>query len=161
MNWPYILDFIYEISYFLSVFGVFLVYATFKGRQATINLIFGLYLALLTTDHFPFTDFLTGNLGSPLAQSVGKLTLFVLFTLLLTWVTARVMPEEFQEKKFESLGKKLLLAGVASVLVMAYSFHVLPITDFLSPGTPLETLFGPESYFFWWLLLPLVVLFIL
>jgi len=126
-----------------------------------INVIFGLYFALLISTHFPYTDYLTDNLGSSLAQSVGKLTIFAIFTILLTWLAARIMPDEFREKKFESFHKKFLLAGAASVLVMAFSFHVLPVTDFLTPGTPLQTMFAPEGYFFWWLLLPLVMMFIL
>jgi len=161
MDWAYVLDFIYEISYFLSVFGVFMIWATFKGRQAMINLIFGLYFALLISIHFPYTDYLTNNLGSGLAQAIGELTIFVIFTILTTWLAARVMPDEFRERKFETLHKKFLLAGAGAILVMAFSFHVLPVTEFLTPGTPLQSLFGPESYFFWWLLLPLVVLFIL
>jgi len=161
MDWGFVLDFMFEISYLLGVFLLFMIWATFKGRQAMINVIFGLYFALLISIHFPYTNYLTENLGSALAQSVGKLTIFTVFTILMTWLAARVMPDEFQEKKFESFHKKFLLAGAASILVMAFSFHVLPVTDFLTPGTPLQTAFGPESYFFWWLLLPLVVLFLL
>lgn len=160
MGWEYVLDFMYEISYLLVVFFVFFLWATFKGRQAMINVIFGLYFALLISIHFPYTEYLTENLGNSLAQSIGVLTIFVVFTILMTWLAARVMPDEFQEKKFESLHKKFLLAGAASILVMAFSFNVLPVTDFLTPGTPLQTLFAPEGYFFWWLLLPLVVLFL-
>lgn len=159
MDWGYLLDFIYETSYFLGVFTVFVFWATFKGRQAMINLIFGLYFALLLSIEFPYTSYLTENLGSSLAQSVGTLTIFIIFTILMTWLSARVMPDEFNEKKFESLPKKFLLAGAASILVMIFSFNVLPITDFLTPGTPLQTLFAPEGYFFWWLTLPLVILF--
>lgn len=160
MDWGYILDFAYEISYFLAVFLLFMLWATFKGRQAMINVIFGLYFALLISIHFPYTDYLTENLGSSIAQSIGKLTIFVIFTILMTWLAARVMPDEFREKKFESFHKKLALAIAASVLVMAFSFNVLPVTDFLTPGTPLQLAFAPEGLFFWWLLFPLVVLFI-
>ena len=161
MDFGFILDFMFETAYFLAVFMIFMIWATFKGRQATINIIFGLYLALLISIEFPYTAYLTEGLGSSLAQSVGKLVLFAVFTILATWLFAHVMPDEFKEKKFESFFKKFLLAGAASVLVMAFSFHVLPVTEFLTPGTPLQTAFAPESLFFWWLLLPLGVLFML
>ena len=161
MDFGFILDFMFETAYFLAVFMIFMIWATFKGRQATINIIFGLYLALLISIEFPYTAYLTEGLGSSLAQSVGKLVLFAVFTILATWLFAHVMPDEFKEKKFESFLKKVLLALSASILVMAFSFHVLPVTEFLTPGTPLQTAFAPESLFFWWLLLPLGVLFIL
>lgn len=161
MDFGFIVDFMYETAYFLAVFMLFMLWATFKGRQAMINIIFGLYLALLILIEFPYTTYLTENLGGSLAQSIGKLILFGIFTLLATWLFAHVMPDEFREKKFESFFKKILLAGSASILVMAFSFHVLPVTDFLTPGTPLQTLFAPEGLFFWWLMIPLVVLFLL
>jgi hypothetical protein len=161
MDWGFLLDFLFEISYLLAVFMLFMLWTTFKGRQAMINVIFGLYFALLILNYFPYTSYLTENLGSSLAQSIGTLTIFAIFTILTTWMVARVMPSEFKEKKFESFPKKLLLAASASILVMAFSFNVLPITDLLTPGTPVQTLFAPEGFFFWWLMLPLVVLFLI
>jgi len=161
MDFGFVLDFMFECAYFLAVFMLFMVWATFKGRQAMINVIIGLYFALLILIEFPYTNYLTENLGSSLAQSVGKLVLFSIFTILATWLFYRIMPDEFKEKKFESFFKKVLLAMSASILVMAFSFHVLPVTEFLTPGTPLQTAFGAESSFFWWLMLPLVILYIL
>jgi fumarate reductase subunit D len=161
MDFGFILDFMYETAYFLAVFMLFMLWATFKGRQAMINIIFGLYLALLILIEFPYTDYLTDNLGGSVAQSLGQLVLFSIFTILTTWLFAHVMPDEFKEKKFESFFKKILLAGAASILVMAFSFQVLPVTEFLTPGTPLQTLFAPEGLFFWWLIVPLVILFLI
>jgi len=140
---------------------LFMLWATIKGRQALINVIIALYLALLLLIEFPFTSYLTDNLGSSVAQSGGQLVLFAVFTIMMTWLCHRIMPDEFREKRFESYFKKMLLAAAASILVMAFSFQVLPVTDFLTPGTPLQTLFAPEGYFFWWLVAPLVILFVL
>ena len=154
------LDFVFEISYLLAVFLLFMVWATIKGRQAMINVIIGLYLALLLLVEFPFTEYLTSNLGNELSQSLGKLVLFAIFTIFMTWLCYRIMPDEFREKRFESYAKKITLASAASILVMIFSFHVLPVTDFLTPGTPLQNIFGPEGFFFWWLVAPLVVLFL-
>jgi fumarate reductase subunit D len=161
MDFGFVLDFMYETAYFLAVFMLFMIWATFKGRQAMINIIFGLYLALLILIQFPYTDYLTENLGGSVAQSIGKLVLFSIFTILATWLYAHVMPDEFREKKFESFFKKVLLAGSASILVMVFSFQVLPVTEFLTPGTPLQTLFAPGGLFFWWLMVPLVILFLI
>jgi len=161
MDFGFVLDFMYETAYFLAVFMLFMLWATFKGRQAMINIIFGLYLALLILIEFPYTDYLTDNLGGSVAQSLGQLVLFSIFTILTTWLFAHVMPDEFKEKKFESYFKKILLAAAASILVMSFSFQVLPVTEFLTPGTPLQTLFAPEGLFFWWLMVPLVILFLL
>lgn len=126
-----------------------------------INLIISLYLALLISLEFPFYSSLLGSLGTSQGVAGAKLVLFLAFTVLFSLLCKRIMPDEFREKKFESFGKKFLLALAATVLVMAFSFQVLPVTEFLTPGTPIQSLFAPEAYFFWWLLLPLVILFIL
>ena len=44
------------------------------------------------------------------------------------------------------------LAVSATALVMAFSYHALPVTELITPGSPIAYLFGSESSFFWWLL---------
>lgn len=160
MEWSIILNTLSELAYLLIVFGVMWLIAVFRGRQAIINLIFGLYFALLISIEFPFYEQLLGTATGSVAAGI-KLAIFAVFTILMTWLCARIMPDEFREKKIETMGKKILLALSATVLVMIFSFQVLPITEFLTPGTPIQALFAPEEFFFWWLLLPLVVLFII
>lgn len=160
MDTSFILNFLSEIAYLLIVLGIMLFYTLIKGRQAVINIIFGLYLALLISVEFPYYGQMFGTLSAE-SLSFAKLVLFVIFTIIATILFGRIMPDEFKEKRFESFGKKLTLALSATVLVMIFSFQVLPVTDFLTPGTPIQSLFAPEGYFFWWLLAPLVVLFLL
>ena len=150
-----------ESMYLIVVFLFFFFYATFRGRQALINLIFGLYLALLISIQFPYYETIFGSGGGAESESLIRLVLFAVFTALSTLLFARIMPDEFQEKKLESMGKKLALAGSATVLVMIFSYHVLPVTEFITPGSPINTLFGKAEYFFWWLLAPLIVLYLI
>lgn len=160
MDLGYILNFVYEIAYFLGVLGLFLVFAIFKGRQAIMNVIVGLYLALLISIEFPNYEQIFSGLESGQSLAAAKLAFFAFISLFTTALCYRIMPDEFREEKFESLGKKILLSIGASILVMTFSFQVLPVTEFLVPGTPLQSLFAPEVYFFWWLLVPLVILYI-
>jgi hypothetical protein len=155
------LNFIYEIAYFLIVLGILFAFSLFKGRQAVINIIFGLYLALLISVEFPFYTQVLGSIGGAVSISVAKMIIFVAFTIIATSLCFRIMPDEFRESKLESFTKKFTLALCATVLIMVFSFHVLPVTEFLTPGTPIQSLFAPQEYFFWWLILPFVALFIL
>jgi len=161
MDTSFIVNFLSEIAYLLIVFGSLLAFAIFKGRQGVINLIVGLYLALLISLEFPYYAQLLGALESSQSVSMAKLALFLFFTIITTMLCFRIMPDEFRENKFESFWKKFLLALSATILIMIFSFQVLPVTEFMTPGTPLQTLFGPAEYFFWWLLLPLGILFVL
>ncbi len=149
-----------ELAYLLIVFGIFLVFAISRGRQATMNVIIALYLSLLISMVFPGYDQLFKNLESAQSIAAAKLLFFLFITAFTTALCYRIMPSEFKEKKFESMGKKILLAAAGTVLVMVFSFQVLPVTEFLTPGTPIQSLFEPGAYFFWWLLAPLVILYI-
>jgi len=160
MDWGYIVTFLYEFAYFIAVFVIFLLFSIFKGRQAIMNVIVGLYLALLISIQFPNYEYIFGGLETNQGLAAGRLAFFAIVTLLTTALCFRIMPDEFKEKKFESIGKKLLLTVSATILVMTFSFNVLPVTEFLVPGTPLQNIFAPEVYFFWWLLVPLVVLYV-
>lgn len=154
-----ILAVLYESLYAIIAFGLFLSYATFKGRQAAMNLILGLYLALLLSMQFPYFNSLATSAGSATSQSIIQIGIFMVFTVAATALFGRLMPDEFLEKTFESFGKKILIAFVATVLLLAFTYQVLPIGELIDTSTPLQSLFSNSEYFFWWLLLPLVVLF--
>lgn len=158
MDTTLILNYLSESAYLLIVFLVFFALAVFKGRQMLINIICGLYLALLITTQFPYYDLILGDLKQAMVIAIAKLVLFIITFILTTLLFKRIMPREYDENKFESFGKKIILALGATVLVMAFSFNILPVTEFLTPGTPVQSLFAPQEYFFWWLMLPLVIL---
>lgn len=160
MDLGQILLFFYETAYLLAIFLFLFLFALFKGRQAIMNLTVGLYLALLISLQFPGYDRLFSSLESGQALAAGKLVFFFFITLFTTALCYRIMPDAFREKRFESVGKKLLLTIGATILIMIFSFHVLPVTEFMTPGTPLQSLFAPEPFFFWWLIVPLVILYI-
>lgn len=160
MNTGDVILFIQEIAYLLGVFGFFLVYSIVRGRQAVINIIVGLYFALLISLEFPYYTTFLGSAHTGETVALGKIIIFAIFTLIATILVTRLMPEEFKENKFESFGKKMLLAAAGTILIMLYSFHVLPVTEFVTPGSPIQTLFSPDQYQFWWLLIPFIALYL-
>jgi hypothetical protein len=148
---------IQEFAYLLGVFGFFIIYSIVRGRQAVINLVIGLYFALLISLEFPYYKLF---LGEGEGDAFLRVAIFAVFTVISTILIARLMPQPFKEKKFESFGKKLLLSIGGTILVMVFSFHVLPVTEFVTPGTPIQAIFAPAEYFFWWLLAPLIFLYL-
>jgi uncharacterized membrane protein len=160
MDISYIILFVQEITFLLIIFGAFLFYSILKGRQAVINIVTGLYFALLFSFIFPYYNFFVSESSSTHSNAVGNVLLFLIFTLLGTVLMTRLMPDEFREKKLESLGKKILLSVAGTILVMVFSFQVLPVTEIVTAGSPLQILFGEKDYFFWWLFLPMIMLYI-
>jgi hypothetical protein len=143
-----------ESLFLVIVFGTFLFYAMAKGRYALINLIFALYLALLISLTFPYYETLSGG---PMVK-VGVFAAFVIAGAILF---RRHIPGDDYEPAFQGFGKKVLLAALASILVMIFSFHAFPAAEIVHPGTPIQALFAPQDHFFWWLMLPLIALFFL
>ena len=123
-----------------------------------INIICGLYLALLINIQFPYFDTMFSDLKQPEVIATAKLVVFIITLVLTTLLFKRIMPSEFLENKFESFHKKIALAIGATILVMIFSFNILPVTEFLTPSSPIQSIFAPHEYFFWWLLVPLVIL---
>jgi hypothetical protein len=149
-----------QSAYFLAVVLFFLGLGVFKGRQALINVTCGLYFALLVSIHFPYHDKITSGIQSTTIEAAIKLAFFISLTFVFTKLFKRLMPSEYQEGKFESLHKKILLAAGASILVLAFSFNILPVGELLTTETPIQMLFSTDHLFFWWLLLPIVFLYI-
>lgn len=146
-----------ESAFMVAVFVVFLLYAMGKGRYALINVIFALYLALLVSIKFPYYESI-GNSGGQ-SGAITKIIIFCAFIIIGVILMRRHVPGDDYEPAFQGFWKKILLAGMATVLVMAFSFHALPVTEILTPGTPIQHLFAPQENFFWWLILPLFTLF--
>lgn len=157
-----LITFLQESLFLIVIFSCFLGYAMYKSTQSLINLTLGLYLALLISLEFPYYDIILGSAeGNAKTESILTVFVFVIFTLLSTILFARLMPTDRSEPAFENFGRKLLFVTGATILIMAFSYHALPVTDLITPGSPINYLFAPENNFFWWLLIPLVLLFLL
>lgn len=146
-----------ESIFMIAVFSVFLFYAMGKGRYALINVIFSLYLALLISIKFPYYNEFAGGAGE--SSAVAKILIFLAFVITGILLFRRHVPGDDYEPAFHGLWKKIILSGMATVLIMIFSFHALPVTEIITPGTPIQSLFASPENFFWWLILPIVVLF--
>lgn len=156
-----IISFVQGWAFLLGAFFIALGYGIFRGRQALMNLIVGAYIALLLYQLFPAKAKIEEATGSNKSEAIAFLALFVLLAVFAAWLFARLMPSEFLEGAFESMGKKILLAIAATVLVMTLTVHYLPIGELISTGTPLPTMLLTEKLAYLWLVAPLAILFII
>lgn len=155
-----VLGILQESLFAISIFFIALVFAMLRGTQAILNLILGLYIALLISLKFPYygTFMSADDSGN---HALLMIVIFVIFTVAGMLVFGRLMRTDGPESAFEFFGKKAIFALLATILLLAFSYHALPVTDLITPGSPIQALFAPESHFFWWLILPLVALFFL
>lgn len=160
MDFSTVISTLQESLFVIVVLLTFVTFAIIKGRQGLINLIMGLYLALLISLEFPYYDEIVGAAGTAKSSSIIMISVFAVFAILSTLLFNRLMPREYDETAFEGFGKKLVYALAATILVVIYSYHALPVTDLVDPGSPVAAIFGSENSFFWWLLAPLLILFL-
>jgi hypothetical protein len=156
-----IIGLIQESLFMILVFVGFLLFSMFRGVQAIVNLILGLYLALLISLKFPYYTYVLSETRDAASDAAIMILIFATFTILATILFGRIMTTDFEEAAFQSFSKKVIFSILATILVMAYSYHALPVTDIITPGSPIQTLFEPASHFFWWLMVPLVGIFFL
>ena len=157
MDWQLLFTIFKESIYVLVVFGSFLILGLWKGRYFLVTFIFSLYLSLLFLLQFPFLENITSF--SPLGSGVTQTIVLSLFTIASFFLFRRHIPGDDYEKTLENFPLKVLLSGAATVLVLAFTYTILPLSGIVGIDTPLEKLFATEAYFFWWLILPLMVLF--
>ncbi len=160
MDTGFLFTFVHEFLFLIVIFGFFFCVTFFFGRQTITNIILGLYFAFLISLQFPYYDLLLSGTDGARSEAILILAVFSIFTFCASILFARLMPHEYHEGRFESFGKKILLTAAATVLTTAFSYHALPVTEFITPGSPVTTIFGSESSFFWWLVVPIVVLFL-
>lgn len=161
MDFSAIVSMLHGWLFLLAAFAFTLGIAMFKGRQALINLMAGSYFGLLLYQQFPYLDILREQAYGQRGQAIVEIFSFLVFALLSTWLFARLMPREFWENTFESLGRKILLAAAATVLIFTLAAYFLPVGELVSIGTPLPEAVLSDRFAFLWLLLPLVILFLI
>lgn len=148
-----------ESFFVIAVFVGFLTYAIIRGRHSLINLIVGLYFALLISIEFPYYDAILGS-ASAQSEAMLRIVVFGVFTIISTVVLGRLLHQGDWDRGFAGFHRKVVYALAATVLVMTYSFHALPVTELIDPG-PIQALFASESSFFFWLFVPIIIIFFL
>lgn len=127
-----------------------------RGSSGLISLNLALYIAYAVYAVFPYRDAVIGIGATPLIQAIISLGIFIIAT-----VPPFVMIERVTSQSFGSLSiiQNLFLSFGAAVFLMALGYHVFDISNIYTFSEPLNQLFVPEGYFFYWFIAPLIGLF--
>lgn len=146
-----------ELAVVLALFGALLAYAFLRGRRASMCLILGLYIALLISLTFPYHDALIAFISRIGAgPNAAAALVFAGFAALGALLFNRLLEDEYDMPALEDVTKKILLAALGTILLLAFSYHILPLSGIVDPDGVLSALFAPESHFFWLLIIPLI-----
>jgi hypothetical protein len=55
-----------------------------------------------------------------------------------------------------SIFPRIVLSFLSAAFLMALAYHVFHVTNIYTFPEPMNTLFAPDQYFFWWFAAPLI-----
>ncbi len=137
--------------------AILLFFSMRGGRSGLISLILALYAGYALYIVFPYTDNVVGAGGTPLIQAILSVILFAIATFPPFVLIRRLTGGGFGSL---SIIQNLLLSLLAGAFLLALGYHVFDVSNIYSFSDPLNQLFAPEGYFFYWFIAPLLGLFI-
>ena len=124
-----------------------------SGGSGLISLNLSLYSGYALYTAFPYRDAVIGIGSTPLIQAILSIILFGLATIVPYLILVRVTSQSFGGL---SIIQNLLLAFLASSFILALSYHVFDLSHIYTFSDPLNQLFEPEGYFFYWFIAPII-----
>jgi hypothetical protein len=139
-----------DVFIFITLVALIAVFAFYFGRDRLMPLVAGIYAALVLYAHFPYTEYLT----SP------YLSIGLFFGLSFVGMIAFSGLAGFFSSSGVGFIKVVGLSVITALFVMAVAVNILPASEIHTFSTPTLALFA-KDFFFWWLVAPLVGVFIL
>ncbi len=128
------------------------------GRGGIISLIVALYAGYAIYMVFPYTDAIIKAGGTPLIKAVISGVIFIIATFIPFHFIQRLTGGGFGVL---SVVPRFVLSFLAAAFVLALAYHVFDISDIYKFPAPLNQLFAPDGYFFWWFIAPMIGLIVL
>lgn len=139
---------------FISV-GFF--YGIFAGRSKLLAFLFSLYVSGFLFENFIYLEqFQTKTF---LEIFLIKIIAFTLLAVILTFMFSKFFSSSLSSGP-KTWWKALFLSFSSAGLFFSYLFHLLPAKSIFTFSPIIQTLFASDTVFFWWLVLPLMVIFI-
>lgn len=142
----------------LVVLTILFILLSYRSRGGIISLLVAFYVGYGVFTVFPYTQAIVESGGSPVIKAVISVVIFVI---------SCVVPFMFIERLVSggigvlSVFPRFGLSFLAATFVMALAYHVFQIHDIYTLPEPMNSLFAPDQYFFWWFIAPLLGLLLL
>ncbi|MEK7510808.1 MAG: hypothetical protein AAB582_01045 [Patescibacteria group bacterium] len=141
---------------FLILVGLFVVMLLFSykaGRGGIISLLVAFYAGYAIYMVFPYTQQIIAAGGTPMMKAIISIIIFGIATFIPFHFVQRLSSGGFGVLSFFP---RFLLSFLAAAFLLALAYHVFDISDIYSFPAPIDQLFAPEGYFFYWFIAPLL-----
>lgn len=140
---------------FVALFALSLRY----GKNASISLIVGTFIALVLYTNFPYADRLQFFSG-PRGAFYSFAAIFFASLAIGYMVMSRFLPPDFSARTPGRILDAGLLAAATTGLLVVLSYHVLPIDPLYRFAPSVDAFFAAPELLFWWLIASLAAIFV-
>lgn len=144
------------VIFLFIAFGFF--YGISSGKKRIISLLISLYIAGFFFENFFYIDELIE--GKTIIETFFfKAFIFLAIVLALNVLFLKILAcsSESRSKEWRQV---LLLSFLGTGLLFSFIFHLFPAKEIFTFSPIVEHLFVSDKAFFWWLLAPLIALFL-
>ncbi len=124
-----------------------------SGRGGIISLLVAFYAGYALYIVFPYTNVIVTAGGSPLTKAVIIVILYAIATLIPFRFIQRLVGNGFGVLSFVP---RFVLSFLAATFLLAVAYHIFHVNNIYSLPAPINNLFEPNQYFFWWFVAPLL-----
>ncbi len=127
----------------------------FMGKSKAVALLLALFSAIPLYQSFPFVKQLTVATGT-LPQALNTLGIFAAFVFLMFFLLNKYIVGDFVDGNFF---KSVIFGLVFAALALAIFQLVLPLDGLYNFGPNIDKWFTGNLVLFWWLAIPLAIVF--
>ncbi|MFZ1988091.1 MAG: hypothetical protein WAV21_03625 [Minisyncoccia bacterium] len=144
----------------LLIFTVIMILFSYKaGRGGIISLIVSFYIGYALYLVFPYTNWALDMVGdNVILKGLVSLILFGLASFFPFIFVQRLVGGGFGVLSFVP---RFALSFLSACFLLALGYHVFHVSNIYTFPEPINTLFAPDHFFFWWFIAPLIGLFFL
>lgn len=148
------------VSNFIILIGLTVVFllVSYRSRGGIISLVVSFYIGYALYLVFPYTNAIVASGNSVLTKAAISVGLYAIACFIPFLFVERLTTSGFG---ILSVVPRIGLSILAATFLMALAYHVFHVSNIYTFPEPMNTLFAPDEYFFWWFAAPLVGLLLL
>lgn len=138
----------------LLIMTVIMIGFSYKaGRGGIISLLVAFYVGYALYMVFPYSQSIIDAGGTTTIKAGLSITLYIIFTIIPFKFIQRLVGNGFGVLSFVP---RFALSFLAAAFLLAVAYHVFHVSNIYTFPEPINTLFAPDKYFFWWFVAPLL-----
>lgn len=126
-------------------------FSYYGGKGGIISLLISFYVAYALYLVFPYTSFIVNEGSTPLLKAILSVILYAIAMFVPFIFVQRILGGGYGVLSFVP---RFVLSFLSATFLLALAYHVFNVTHIYTFPEPMNSLFAPDQYFFWWFIAP-------